>query len=279
MEISVSAHSNNNQIDSRWDPNMSNTSNQPRWPKAYMSAFGTNSLHLRNPWVIACWSMTFPGFGHLLLHKYMRGYLLILWEILINNTSQVNLALYYSFHGEFETAKQIINLRWYLLYSAGYIFAIWDSYRTTVDANKLSLLADLEGTKIDCFKMSVLEFEYLDKRKPWNSVVWSLLMPGLGHILIHRIPLAFFILIWWIIISYYSHFIEALHFTFLGDFQQAAAVLVPQWALFLPSLYWFSIYDAYANTVEYNKLFKKEQSQFLNQQFQISSIQSIIKKR
>lgn len=244
-----------------------------------MSPFGTNSLHLRPPWVIAFWSGAFPGFGHLLLHKYMRGYLLVVWEIIINNLSKLNQALFYTFTGKFEMAAQVINIHWYLLYSAVYIFSIWDCYRTTVDTNKLSLLADYEDAPISCYKMNALEYEYLDKRKPLNSVLWSCLMPGLGQILIHRITIAFFILIWWIVIAYFSHMAAAIHYTFLGNFREATSVLNLQWTLFLPSIYFFSIYDAYINTVEFNKLFKIEQSRYLRLKYQQISLESMIKTR
>ena len=44
---------------------------------AYISTLGTTQLYLRNPFVIAWWSLAFPGLGHLLLSKYLRGYLLL----------------------------------------------------------------------------------------------------------------------------------------------------------------------------------------------------------
>lgn len=31
---------------------------------AYISTLGTTQLHLRNPFVIASWSLAFPGLGH-----------------------------------------------------------------------------------------------------------------------------------------------------------------------------------------------------------------------
>ena len=47
---------------------------------AYLSPFGTTQLHLRNPFLIAWWSLAFPGLGHLLLSKYLRGYLLFVFK-------------------------------------------------------------------------------------------------------------------------------------------------------------------------------------------------------
>ncbi|SDE31824.1 hypothetical protein SPACI_049420 [Sporomusa acidovorans DSM 3132] len=40
---------------------------------AYVSILGITQMHLRNPWIIAWWSAVFPGLGHFLLSKYLRG--------------------------------------------------------------------------------------------------------------------------------------------------------------------------------------------------------------
>lgn len=117
--------------------------NQARRYTAYISLLGTTQIHLRSPYIIAWWSAAFPGFGHLQMSKYIRGMVLVLWEILINVQAGINEAMVYSFTGRFDMAKDALEPRWMLLYIPVYLFAIWDSYRTTVDLNKLYLLADL----------------------------------------------------------------------------------------------------------------------------------------
>ena len=92
---------------------------------AYVGLFGTTQLHLRNPFVIAGWSLAFPGLGHLLLSKYTRGYLLFLWEIFVNVNGHINLAILYSFTGRFQMAKDVLDINWVLLYIPTYIFAVW----------------------------------------------------------------------------------------------------------------------------------------------------------
>lgn len=59
-----------------------------------------------------------------------------------------------------------------------------------------------------------------------------------------------------------------MQFTALGLFAQAKAVIDPEWFMYLPSVYGFAVYDAYVNTVEYNRLFEKEQSAFLKNKYQ-----------
>lgn len=73
--------------------------NTARRYKTHVSLVGTTQLHLRNPYIIAWWSAAFPGFGHLLLSKYLRGYALILWELLVNNMAHLNYGIIYSFTG------------------------------------------------------------------------------------------------------------------------------------------------------------------------------------
>ena len=118
--------------------------NTARRYKAHVSIVGTTQLHLRNPFIIAWWSAAFPGFGHLLLSKYLRGYSLFMWEILVNNMAHLNHAIMYSFTGDIEMAKEILEHRWLLLYLPVYIFGTWDSCRSTVDMNKVFILAELE---------------------------------------------------------------------------------------------------------------------------------------
>jgi TM2 domain-containing membrane protein YozV len=242
--------------------------NKERRFKAYVSTLGTTQLHLRNPYIIAWWSAAFPGFGHLLLSKYLRGFTLFLWEILINVMGKINLAIVYSFTGNIEMAKEVIDPRWLLMYLPVYIFGIWDSYRTTVDLNKTFLLAERENARFTSFNISGLEINYLDVRRPSMAVIWSLLTPGLGQLYIHRVVTAIFVTTWFIIFVYFSNLLIAVHLLFLGQISQATQALHPEWLLFLPSLYGFAIYDSYVNTVENNKLFESEQRKFLRENYQ-----------
>jgi hypothetical protein len=240
----------------------------PRRPRAYVNAMGIIQLHLRNPFVIAFWSAMFPGLGHLLLNKYIRGFVLFIWEVFINFESHINLAILYSFTGEFDKAKEVLNNEWMLLYLPTYTFAIWDSYRSAASVNKLYKLSAREDAPIDALKMNSMGFNYLDKRSPWVASAWCSLMPGAGQLYLHRIIVAFYIMAWWIVIIYFSKLVPCIHYTLVGDFVQAKAVISPHWFLNIPSIYMFAIYDAYINTVEFNKLFDWEQSKFLKRDYQ-----------
>ncbi|XQY93730.1 hypothetical protein ACNRWW_10145 [Metabacillus sp. HB246100] len=252
--------------------------NSARRYRAHVSIFGTTQIHLRNPYIVAWWSAAFPGFGHLLLAKYIRGFVLFIWEVLVNIKAKVNLAMLYSFQGEMDMAKDILDTRWLLIYIPVYIFGIWDSYRTTIDLNKVYILAEREDHPFCSFSIGALEINYLDRREPTMALIWSLFVPGLGQLYIHRIITAFYVVIWTVIFFYFSRGLEAVSLLFLGEIRQATAIIQPEWFLFFPSIYGFAAYDAYVSTVENNKLYDKEQRSFLKKNYQSSSFK-ILKKQ
>lgn len=105
--------------------NFKSTNNDRRF-KAHVSALGTTQLHLRNPYIIAWWSAAFPGFGHLLLSKYLRGYSLFLWEILVNNMAKHQLGHYVFFFRETGDGEELLDPKWMLPYLPVYGFGIWE---------------------------------------------------------------------------------------------------------------------------------------------------------
>ncbi|WP_334073496.1 MULTISPECIES: hypothetical protein [Paenibacillus] len=249
---------------------MDNFRNQHRSRRyqAHVSMFGTTQLHFRNPYIVACWSLAFPGFGHLLLNKYLRGYALVIWEMFINQKIHLNLAMVYSFNGQFQAAKEVLDPKFTIMYIPVYLFAIWDSYRTAVDLNKVYVLAHRENAPFSTFSIGVLEINYLDERKPWLAAFWSACIPSMGQLYLHRIVLAVFVLIFTILIIDRSNFIWSLHFLILGDLRQSSAVLDTQWLLYIPSFYLFNIYEAYINAVENNKLFNTDLKNYLRRNYQ-----------
>ena len=238
---------------------------------AYVSSLGTTQLHLRNPFVIAFWSLLYPGLGHLLLSKYTRGFLLFTWEVFLNYKAHINLAILYSFTGRFQMAKDTLVLDWVMLYAPTYLFSMWDCYRTTVDLNLQYILAAREDAEVKMFNINTLEINHLDKRMPWVASLWSAVMPGLGQIYIHRIPSALFSMSWFIVMAYLSKLLPAIHYTVLGQFDQVKALWNPEhthWLLNIPCIYFFAVYEPYVNTVENNKLFDWELSKFLKKNYQ-----------
>ncbi len=235
---------------------------------AKVSVLNINYIHLRNPWVIAWWSAAFPGCGHMSLGLYVKGFILMVWEFVINLNAKLNTAMVLSFTGQFDQAVKVLDLRWLLLYIAVYVHSIGDSYRFTVDMNHHYILARKENAPIALMKISSFGINFLNKRHPWVSLLWSALMPGMGHLYLHRILSGFILLLAWIICCYQSRFLVSMHYSFIGDFPAALAVLEKQWLLFMPSIYGFALYESYVVAVEYNNLYKKEQIQYLQAEYQ-----------
>lgn len=160
--------------------NLINTNKSRRY-RADVNSFGVATIHKRNPYIITLWSIAFPGCGHLLLEKYVRGILLIMWEIFINQQTNLNLAMMYSFTGRIESAKAVLDVRLLFLYIPVYLFAIWDSNRTTVELNKIYLLVDKEDARFNSFSINAVGVNYLEKRNPIMAFLWACTIPSLGQ--------------------------------------------------------------------------------------------------
>jgi len=239
-----------------------------RRPIGYVSELTINLLHLKHPLITAFWSALYPGLGFLIMGSYVKGFLLIIGATIVNHMAHINQAIIYGLTGQIFLAKEVLDIRWLLLYVPLQVFAAWSSYQLTVDLNKYAIIAGREDSAIIPMKIGTWDIGFIEKRIPWVAAGWSLLMPGLGHLYTHRIPTSFYLLTWWIGTSYMAHSLVAFHQTLLGNFSQAIAVISPEWFLFLVPIYPFAIYDSYVNTVEYNKLFDKEQSRFLIDNYQ-----------
>lgn len=249
-----------------------------RRPKFAISTYSFNIFHVRNPLVVAWWSLVYPGFGHLRLVMVPKGVFLFVGELLLNVHCHLNLAILYSFTGRFTQAKEVLNTRMLLLYSAILVFAMWDSYRGAVEINKLSVLGDHENDKMVPTVITPAGLSSMDKRNPWVAVAWSMLMPGLGHLYCLAMVVAVFMIAGGALLTYMSNVIPAIMYTATGNFALAKSVIDWQWFVNLPSFYGFAIYDAYVKTVETNKIFEQEQVQFLKNNYQSSSFKFPVKK-
>ncbi len=235
--------------------------------KAYVHALGITKLYSRNPVVVALWSAIFPGMGHILLDKYLIGFALFAWEIFINFMSHLNIGIFYSFIGQFQTAKYSLDTQWLLLYCPTYVFIIWDSYRTTINMNKEFILARRDDLPIKPFAMSQVCINSLEKKEPLQPAFWSMIVPGAGQMINHQILLGFFLVTLWAASVYLSHLLPAVHFTMIGLFEKAKQTVDIHWVLNIPSIYFFSIYHAYVSAIEINKLYEWEQARFLREEY------------
>ncbi len=162
----------------------------------------------------------------------------------------------------------MLNTDLLLLYCGILIYAVWDSYRATLEINKAAVLADHEDAPILPALIEPAGLNFMEKRNPWVAIAWSAIVPGAGHLYCVSLIPAIFLMLGGAVIMYFSHLLPAIGYTALGQFSQAKTVVDWQWLLNIPSFYCFSIFDAYAKTVEINKIFDQEQAQFFRNSYQ-----------
>lgn len=246
--------------------------NQSRHPLVSIGISGISVLHPLRPYIVAWWSAAFPGFGHYLLNQYIRGTLLTLAEVMVNTFAHVNEAIVYSFCGNFDMAKAVVQPKWVLGYAIIYYYAIWDSYRSALFQNKLYHVAQLENERIQPTFLHPLTYKYLEKTNPLTPAIYSLLFPGLGQLYNHQTAIAFWAMIWWWIHATMSNASESLFYLLLGDIKTSIILLKPQWLLFMPSIWGGSIYYAFLTALEHNQLFRREQRQYFAEYYRDSLV-------
>lgn len=87
------------------------------------------------------WDIALPGFGQLLNGSYFKGLVLIVLEFIINDMSNLNMAIIESFYGNINKAIQLTNYQWLMFYPCIYLYAIWDACKDAggVKSSKIPL--------------------------------------------------------------------------------------------------------------------------------------------
>lgn len=208
--------------------------------------YGVSFVRRYNPLMVVWWSAAFPGYGQILLNQYLRGILLTLSEKIINTLAHVNEAIVYTFCGKFEMAASILDPRWAVGYLIVYLYCIWDSYRGTLEQNKLCHLAELENPPIRRMLISSSETQYLELKNPLTAALYSFFLPGLGQLYINRIVLGVYAMFWWWIYVSLSYAQKSFVYLIRGDISQSVSMLHPHWLLFMPSVLGGAVYHAVA---------------------------------
>ncbi|WP_240545916.1 hypothetical protein [Paenibacillus artemisiicola] len=238
-----------------------------RRQQALLSQDGLSSLRWQDPRIIAWWSVAFPGFGHFLLHQFVRGFLLSAWEVIINTAAHVNEAIVYSFSGRYALAAEVLEPRWVLAYAIVYLFAIWDSYVKAVENNKQFHLAKLEGARPAVAVIKPWTIASLSPKRPAAAMFCSMFFPGLGQLYNNRLGLGFYGVFWWFVYLTMSRSHEAFLLLLNGRLKEATAALDPQWLLFMPSVIGGAMYDAYMTARDHNRLFRLEQACYFAERY------------
>lgn len=69
-------------------------------------------------------------------------------EVIVNTLDQVNEAIVYSFCGNFDMAKAVLQPKCGVGYVIIFFYAIWDSFRSALTQNKLHHIAQLNNERI-----------------------------------------------------------------------------------------------------------------------------------
>lgn len=89
----------------------------------------------------------------------------------------------------------------------------------------------------------------MKKRDNYRSAIaallWSFAMPGFGQFYNNNYFLGIVLMIHEFVVNLQSHLNTALVYTFRGDFDLANQVVDYEWGLFYPSIFCFSLWQAY----------------------------------
>jgi len=245
---------------------------QRRRSLATISVFGISNLHRQNPFMVAWWSAAFPGFGQYLLNQYLRATILTLSEVIINTLARVNEAIVYSFSGKFEMAKSVLRPQWAFGYLIIYLYAIWESFRSTLVQNKMCHIAELENEPLQNNIIHPLEIQYVEQKNPFIAAVYSFLFPGLGQLYNFRFALGFYAMFWWWVYLILSRAFESVMSLLFGNIQHSISVIRMHWLLFMPSVMGGSVYHAFITAIEHNQLYRREQRQHLIERYRNSEV-------
>jgi len=89
----------------------------------------------KSPIIALMWSATMCGFGQFYNGQYYFGTLLLILELTFNFLANLNLSIYHSFHGDYQTAHEVVRYQWGLFYPSAYSFSIWQAYNKAITLN------------------------------------------------------------------------------------------------------------------------------------------------
>lgn len=222
-------------------------------PHVVLNPLGMSYVSRRNPWLGVFWSVALPGFGHLRMGQHLKGMVLMSWEIVVNNLAHLNVAIYYTFLGDIDRAKAVLDYRWAILYPVFYLFTMYDAYRICVEMNELYEQERVQRTRrFDRVSASIMGMNQLVRRKPALAAAWSAIGTGFGQLYCDRGLKALILMGWYFAVIIKSGLSLAFMHTLLGEFDRLMAVIDWQWLMFWPSIYIFGIADAFHDCVEQN---------------------------
>ncbi|WP_269409475.1 hypothetical protein [Lentibacillus daqui] len=90
----------------------------------------------KSPVAALLWSLALPGFGQLYNKDYFLGIVLMVWEIVLNLQSHLNVAILYTLRGDFHLADRPIDFEWGLFYPSIFCYSLWQAYNQAHAINR-----------------------------------------------------------------------------------------------------------------------------------------------
>lgn len=237
-----------------------------RYTKMTLGPLGTVHIHRRHPWVAMACSIALPGLGHFYCGAYLRGSILMTWEIIVNQYGRVNLGILLSSLGYQAESQAVVRYQWAMMYPLFYVLSMWDSYRLAADLNKVYELEERQRQRqFTPLSLSMVEVNYLGPRNPWVAAFLSLVLAGAGHLYNFQLIKAFILMGWHIAIWLNSGLNNALIASLHGNWAEVHRLVDYQWLLFLPSIHVFNVWNAYLDAVELNNLYEEGATYYLRQ--------------
>ncbi|WML27689.1 hypothetical protein [Neobacillus sp. OS1-33] len=93
----------------------------------------------------------------------------------------------------------------------------------------------------------------MKKMSKLEAVLWNIAFPGFSQLLLGQYIKGILFVTLEVTINVYSRFNTAIMYSFLGEIEQAEAVINYQWLMFYPCVYMFSMWDGYRSVMPDNE--------------------------
>ncbi|WP_191565777.1 hypothetical protein [Metabacillus idriensis] len=85
------------------------------------------------------------------------------------------------------------------------------------------------------------------KTSKLEVLFWSIAFPGFGQLLNRQLIKGILFISLEVLINSFSHFNQAIMFSFMGEIDKAFETVNFGWLMFYPCIYMYAMYDAYKN--------------------------------
>jgi hypothetical protein len=93
----------------------------------------------------------------------------------------------------------------------------------------------------------------MKKMSKLESILWNIAFPGFSQLITGHYVKGILFVVLEFMMNVKGRFNQAIMYSFLGEIDQAEAVINYQWLMFYPCVYMFSLWDAYRSAMSSNE--------------------------